>query len=157
MKLNNRISFFSFSLQSPLPDFDERGRSTLTDINIQYQEIADVISLLNTNTAVGPNRISNRMLKEVMHEVAHSLCLLFNKSLQECKFPRAWKLVHVIPIFKNGHKPLVSNYRHITLLYSFSTTLWKVAYTYIFSFLFGNPIHINSSQNLYLFTTRHTN
>jgi len=71
VKLNNRTSFFSFSLQSPLLDFDDRGRSTLTDINIQYQEIADVISLLNTNKAVGPNRISNRMLKEVIHEVTH--------------------------------------------------------------------------------------
>jgi len=25
-----------------LPDFDDRGRNTLTDINIQYQEIVDI-------------------------------------------------------------------------------------------------------------------
>ena len=102
--------------QTPLPDFDDRGRSTLIDIDIQYQEIADVISLLNTNKAVGLDRISNRLLKEVMHEVAHPLCLLFNKSLQERKFPKNWKLAHVIPIFKSGDKSLVSNYRPIALL-----------------------------------------
>ena len=119
-----------------LPDFDNRGRNTLTEINIQYQEILDVISLLNTNKPVGPDRINNRMLKEVMHEVTHPLCLLFNKS----KFPKDWKLAHVIPIFKSGDTSLVSNYRPIALLCTVSKIFEKVVCKYIFNFLVNNAL-----------------
>jgi hypothetical protein len=124
-----------------LPDFDDWGRNTLTDINIQYQEIVDVLSLFNTNKAVDSNRISNRMLKEVMHEAAHPLCLLFNKSLQEHKSPQDWQLTHIIPIFKSGaDKSLVSNNRPIVLLCTLSKYFEKVAYKYIFNFLADNAL-----------------
>jgi len=70
-------------------------------------------------------------------------------------------LAHVIPIFKSGHKPLVSNYRPIALLYTVSATFGKVVCKYIFSFLVGNPflykfqsefipIHYRSHQRIEL-------
>jgi hypothetical protein len=100
------------------------------------------------------------MLKEVMHEVAHPLCLLFNKSLQERKFPKDWKLAHVIPISKSGDKSLVSNYRPIALLCTVSKIFEKVVYKnskkHSTSWLI-TPLFINSSQDLYLVTPRHTN
>ena len=80
------------------------------------------------------------VLKEVMYEVAHPLCLLFNKSLQERKFPKDWKLAYVIPIFKSGDKSLVSNYRPIALLCTISNIFEKVAYKYIFNFLVNNAL-----------------
>ena len=46
----------------PLPDFDDRGPNTLTDITVVEQDIIDVISLHDPNKAVGPDRISNKML-----------------------------------------------------------------------------------------------
>ena len=45
----------------PLPDFDDRGSNTLTNINVVAQDIIDIISLLDPNKAVGPDRISNKM------------------------------------------------------------------------------------------------
>jgi hypothetical protein len=80
------------------------------------------------------------VLKEVMYEVAHPRCLLFNKSLQERKFPKDWKLAYVIPIFKSGDKSLVSNYRPIALLCTISNIFEKVAYKYIFNFLVNNAL-----------------
>jgi hypothetical protein len=46
----------------PLPDFDDRGPNTLTDITVVEQDIIDIISLHDPNKAVGPDRISNKML-----------------------------------------------------------------------------------------------
>jgi hypothetical protein len=36
----------------PLPDFDDRGPNTLTDITVVEQDIIDIISLLDLNEAV---------------------------------------------------------------------------------------------------------
>jgi hypothetical protein len=41
----------------PLPDFDDRGPNTLTDITVVEQDTIDIISLLDPNKAVGPDRI----------------------------------------------------------------------------------------------------
>ena len=63
----------------PLPDVDDRGSNTLTNINVVAQDIIDIISLLDPNKAVGPDRISNKVLSEVKYEIAGPLYLLFNK------------------------------------------------------------------------------
>ena len=63
----------------PLPDVDDRGSNTLTNINVVAQDIIDIISLLDPNKAVGPDRISNKVLREVKYEIAGPLYLLFNK------------------------------------------------------------------------------
>ena len=81
----------------PLPEFDDRGPHTLTDITVVEQDIIDIISLLDLNKAVGPDRISNKMLREKI-------------------FPADWKLAHIIPIFKSGDKSSMSNYRPVALL-----------------------------------------
>ena len=46
----------------PLPEFDDQGPYTLTDITVVEQDIIDIISLHDPNKAVGPDRISNKML-----------------------------------------------------------------------------------------------
>jgi len=107
----------------PLPDFDDRGPNTLTDITVVEQDIIDIISLLDLNKAVCPDRISNKMLREVKYEIAGSLCLLFNKSLRDKIFPADWKLAHIIPIFKSGDKSSVSNYRPVALLSTISKVI----------------------------------
>jgi hypothetical protein len=55
-------------------------------------------------------------LECLMQSRYQPLCLLFNKSLRLKKYPRSWKIAHVIPLFKNGDKSLPSNYRPVSLL-----------------------------------------
>ena len=71
----------------PLSDFDDWGPNTLADINVVEQDIIDIISLLDLNKAVGPDRISNKILREVKYEIAGPLCLLFSKSLRDKIYP----------------------------------------------------------------------
>ncbi len=109
----------------PLPDFDDRGGNVLSSIPVILQDIIDVLSLLNPNKAVGHDSISNRMLKEVRNEVAYPISLLLKRSFDEKKFPKTWKLAHVIPVFKSGDRTLVSNYRPIALLCTLSKVFEK--------------------------------
>jgi hypothetical protein len=65
---------------------------------------------------VGSDLISNKMLIAVKNEIDLPLSMLFNKSLKLGVFPSDWKMSHVIPLFKEGDKSLVSNYRPVALL-----------------------------------------
>jgi hypothetical protein len=87
---------------------------------VREEEIIDIISILDSNKATGPDKISNKMIISIKNEIAKPLCLLFNKSLRLKKYPRSWKIAHVIPLFKNGDKSLPSNYRPVSLLYCVS-------------------------------------
>ena len=124
----------------PLPEFDDRRINTITNIVVTDQDIIDVISLLDPDKAVGPDRISNKMLREVKLEIAGPLSALFNKSLTEKKFPKNWKLAFVIPLFKSGDRSLVSNYRPVALLSTVSKVFEKVVYKNIFNFLIENML-----------------
>jgi hypothetical protein len=48
--------------------------------------------------ATGPDKISNKMIISIKNEIAKPLCLLFSKSLRLKKYPRSWKIAHVIPL-----------------------------------------------------------
>jgi hypothetical protein len=61
----------------PLPNFDDRCPNTLTEITVVEQYIIEIISLLDPNKAVGPDRICNKMLSEVKYEIAGPLYFLF--------------------------------------------------------------------------------
>ena len=73
-------------INKDLPDFESRCLNFLSEIVVGEHEVLDIISTLDSNKAVGPDIISNRMLLAVKHEVSKPLCMLFNKSLQEKVF-----------------------------------------------------------------------
>jgi hypothetical protein len=56
------------------------------------------------------------MLKLCPNKIALPLQIIFNKSLQQSKYPTNWKLAHVIAVFKKGDFSLPSNYRPISLI-----------------------------------------
>ena len=56
---------------------------SISDIRILEQDVNDIISILQTNKAVGPDNIDHKMLKSTVFTIAKPLCLLFNRSLHE--------------------------------------------------------------------------
>ena len=50
------------------------------------------------------------------------------------------KIAKVSPVFKNGKKSIVSNYRQISVLQCFSKTLERIMYNRFYSYLAENNI-----------------
>ena len=116
--LNKYFSFISKldEANATLPDIELKTNNKRSDINISVQEIADTIQILHPNKASGPDIISHKMLKLCRNNIALPLQIIFNKSLQQSRYPTNWKLAHVIPVFKKGDSSLPSNYRTISLI-----------------------------------------
>ena len=53
------------------------------------------------------------------------LAYIFEKSLNNNEIPRDWKLANVTPIFKQGDKSNVENYRPVSLTVTFGKTMEK--------------------------------
>ena len=63
------------------------------------EEIANIISSLNSDKASGPNSIPYRILFLLKNEISNQLADLFNLSFKTGVFPSALKTAKVIPVF----------------------------------------------------------
>jgi hypothetical protein len=99
---SNVLNKYFCSITKLNDDFHDRCENILSQVIVTEHEVIDMLCTLNANKAVGPDRISNRMLVSVKEEISKPLCSLFNKSLREKVFPSDWKIFHVIPLFKWG-------------------------------------------------------
>ena len=80
------------------------------------EEIANIISFLNSIKASGPNSIPYRILFLLKNDISKQLADLFNLSFLIGVFPCVLKTAKVVPVFKKDSKLDYSNYRPISLL-----------------------------------------
>jgi hypothetical protein len=76
-----------------------------------------LLKTINANKATGPDKIPDRLLKIAADILSPSLTKIFNRSLSKGIYPTDWKMAKVLPIFKNGKKCDLSNYRPISILF----------------------------------------
>ena len=69
---------------------------------------------LSGKLGCGPDNVPEYMLANLVYSITKPLYLLFNKSLDEGELPIVWKESYIVPIFKNGDKENVQNYRSIS-------------------------------------------
>ena len=93
-----------------------------TDAN----EVYNIISSLKNTSACGVDHIPVSAVKSVSEHISSPLAALINHSISSGIFPDMLKIAKVIPIYKNGDKTLVSNYRPISLLSTFSKVYEKI-------------------------------
>ena len=98
------------------------------------EEVANIISTLNSNKASGPNSIPYRILFLLKNEMSNQLADLFNLSFKTGVFPSVLKTAKVIPIFKKDSKLDRSNYRPISLLSNIEKILEKLMYRRLYTF-----------------------
>ena len=79
---------------------------------------------LDLSKASGPDSILVVVLNNCEQEFSYILAELFNKCHKESCFPDCWKVLSVVPVFKNvGEKSTVKNYCPISLLSEVSKNL----------------------------------
>ena len=109
-------------------------RSSIDSFNLQVVHP----SLLKKPThrkAVGCDQISNTFLSLAATEIANSLTALINASLLSNSIPSEWKMVKVVPIFKNGDKSSLDNYRPISIIPAASKILDTIVNSHLTEFL----------------------
>ncbi|KAL8625338.1 hypothetical protein ACOMHN_044481 [Nucella lapillus] len=103
-----------FKLRCPMPPRDPQ-QPPQGDITITTAGVEKLLKNLDPSKAGGPDELSPRVLKEVAVEIAPSLALLYQASLDTGVVPVDWKSAHVSPVFKNGERYKPENYRPISL------------------------------------------
>lgn len=104
------------------------------------QEIIDIAHNLQPNKASGCDDISPKIIKCVITEIAGALTDIFNESLLNGTFPNSMKLAKVTPIHKGDDRRLMSNYRPISVLPTFSKILEKIMHKRLLHYLEENNI-----------------
>ena len=89
--------------------------------SFQFQEtntsaVFCLLSKLCKSKATGLDRTSAKLLRVCPDLIAESLCAIFNRSINTGIFPHDWKCSKVIPLFKNGERLDLNNYRPISVV-----------------------------------------
>ena len=87
------------------------------------------------DTKISALKIANKSFK-----FTHMLAKIINKSFSDGIFPQQLKNARVVPIFKEGSKTDVGNYRPISLLSSLSKIYEKLMHIRILNFLDSNGV-----------------
>ena len=97
----------------PIPDgtpFPSMG-----DITVTEQGVVKLLLKLNPAKACGPDLLPASHLKELAHDIAPYLTIIFQKSLDTGRVPKDWRSANVTAIFKKGEKYQPSNYRPVSV------------------------------------------
>ena len=110
--------------------------------------ITKIIENLKTDTAVGIDGIGVNLIKDLKTTIAPYLADLVNTAYEHNIFPQNLKTAIITPIFKEGDKENISNYRPISVLTAISKILERSAANQLAKHFTENLI-INPCQHAY--------
>ena len=91
-------------------------KSNLSDVQFGANNVLGKIHGLREASAMGPDKISTRLLQETGDILCVPLSIVFTQSLSEGIVPDDWHKANVTPIFKKGSKMVSGNYRPVSLI-----------------------------------------
>jgi hypothetical protein len=97
-------------------------------IPVTEREIQSIIYYLKAKDSSGYDGISTKLLKMCNSLISKPHSYNCNKSIQTGVFPDCLKYAIVKPLYKNGDRSNISNYRPISLLPVFSKVLENTIY-----------------------------
>jgi len=100
--------------------------NSLTNLNISTDEVISFVNGLDINSGPGPDLIPPIFLTNCVFSLAYPLTFLFNFSLNFGVFPDLWKSSFLVPVYKNGVKTAIENYRGIAKLSSIPKLFEKI-------------------------------
>lgn len=83
---------------------------------VDKKEILQLFNSQKEETAAGYDKISVKLIKQILPYVLDPLMLIYNKSLKLGIFPSQFKVAIIKPIYENGDKQLLGNYRPISII-----------------------------------------
>jgi hypothetical protein len=101
---------------------------------VTVTEMERVITSLNKNASASCDEIPTLVIKQCMGYIMKPLVHICNASFQHGIFPDEMKIAKIKPLFKNGDKQDMRNYRPISVLSVFSKILEKLIYNRLLYF-----------------------
>ena len=128
------INYFSlvYAQDDPsnIPTLEGELFPDVQQIHINLEGVIQLLPNLKPYKAAGPANLPCYFLKDVADEIAPSLCLIFQASLNQGMLPKIWK-----SIYKKGIKDDPSTYQPISLTCVCSKILEHIIYSYIYKHL----------------------
>ena len=109
--------------------------SHLQYVNTNPSKVFLLLLKLCKSKATGLDKISARLLRESADLIANSLCSIFNRSINSGVFPDEWKCCKVIPLFKQGARSDLNNYRPISIIPVIAKVFERIIYDQIYDYL----------------------
>ena len=94
-----------------------------------------LLSRLCKSRSTGLDKISAKLLRECADLIAESLCTIFNQSIVFGIFPDERKLSKVIPLFKQGNRSDLNNYRPISVIPVVAKVFERIIYDQLYNYL----------------------
>ena len=76
----------------------------LNNIVFMQEQVVKKIEGLNIYKSIGPDGLHPRVLKESREQLADSLTIIFNLSMENGEVPEDWRVANVTAIFKKGDR-----------------------------------------------------
>ena len=119
---------------NPIQYLRSRNISSFVFFCTNAEEIGDIVDDLKDN-GTGLNKISNSILKYSNKEISQILSQIINKCILQGYFPQELKTGCITPIYKNGDKNALKNYRPGCSLSSLSKIIEKLVYNRMLKFI----------------------
>ena len=87
----------------------------LSDCQFTLDDVKKKLSKLRQDKSTGADDISPRLLYNIQEDICEPLYLLFRKLLDDGMVPDDWRNANVSPLYKNGCRTNVGNYRPVSL------------------------------------------
>lgn len=111
--------------------------SPISSVEITRDKVEKVLSHLDTCKGAGPDGIPPLFLKNTSSSICVPVSIIFNKCIDEGVFPTIWKTANITPIYKDGDKHNVENYRPISLLPALSKVFERLVHNEVYANLQG--------------------
>lgn len=86
------------------------------NFNVNSDDVYNSIAKCDVKYSFGPDGIPSVVLVKCAKCLTLPLVFLFNKSLSMGSFPNLWKSSFIIPLYKNGGRNKIENYRPVARL-----------------------------------------
>ena len=102
-------------------------------------EIFNILNKLN-NKSSDIHSLPIFVLKKISHIICFPLSRIINIYLFRGEFPSSLKVGRLVPVFKNGDKESINNYRPISILPALSKVFEKVIHKRLYNYLISEEI-----------------
>ena len=115
----------------------------LPGLTITVPGVEKLLRKVITSKAIGPDNISNVILKECANQLAQGLSEIFQNSIDSGKLPTDWTNAKISPVFKKGDVRLAENYHPVSLTSVTCKLLEHIICKHLLTYLENNNILTN--------------